>query len=625
MLDNALIKRLASDPGSQPLKAATGSPGPCEKPWAISPSTAATSPPPASAAATTRLSSGSPWSLGSLSPSPPSQVPGKLSPKSARHGRPMSRQSPRPTSRQGDPRLNDVPEKPQKPDKVMKMQVVAQNRSNDLQNIFTSRHSDRCDRLRTQLCTLTNLSTDLRARIATLERELQEATTERLQLDMHRAGEDSQTSNAKDHEDYDVTAHHSTDEDGGISIRTDMHHTPSSYSATDQLELPPLGGQAADASAADPERQSLAGQSPAHASGSGAVDRTTAWQSVDKRYQDEVLMPLLVRRRAEARYKEASCLHEQAVNQMKSELQSIERRTVKQAAWMRQVDAQVLKNELSKAQYQVRLESARKRVETLGKHLSSAYDTIQVLYEERLDAEDAAVKNEALLTYLHLLGISDVDNAERKIDNKKDLQLLNEHSKRLFSKRSQLEDLLEKVRCTQVLATDIVRHSEELAGLSEQLQQLWGLVPVEWKESVMKSVQKGLASPLSMHPVNAIQALQGASSHVSNSIKTYLRALSEYVDGTHALANRRSGLKGGHGNLSQMASDSRRSKPFRGGPGDISIVTEHLSAKARATYEDRNAWRECGEEEPEPTRPSSHDDVILAPKMETTEASKFWQ
>merc|ERR1719230_878123 len=120
-------------------------------------------------------------------------------------------------------------------------------------------------------------------------------------------------------------------------------------------------------------------ETPAGGNGGGKLSRP---QSADKRYQDEVLMPLLVRRRAEARFREASYVHENSINQMKAELQEIERRTVKQQNWMKHVDAQVLKVELTKAAYRVRLDSARKRVETLGKHLSQAYENMEELLQE---------------------------------------------------------------------------------------------------------------------------------------------------------------------------------------------------------------------------------------------------
>merc|ERR1712178_376625 len=106
--------------------------------------------------------------------------------------------------------------------------------------------------------------------------------------------------------------------------------------------------------------------------------------------------------------------------------------------------------------------------------------------------------------------------------------------------------------------------------------QLWNMVPVEWKESVMKSVQKGIGAPLSMHPVNAIQALQGAASHVSNSMKSYLRALSEYIDGTHTLANRRRAFKG----------DMKKSQKEKLPGGRMSEqITKHLSDRAKAQFD----------------------------------------
>merc|ERR1719263_637412 len=162
-----------------------------------------------------------------------------------------------------------------------------------------------------------------------------------------------------------------------------------------------------------------------------------------------------------------------------------------------------------------------------------------VLLEERLDVEEIGAKNDALIWYLHRLGVQDQENETRFIDNKKELLTLNEKAAQLRNKRSQLDDLFEQVRCTQLLAGDIVKHSEELQHLSEQLHQLWNIVPVEWKDTVFKAVQKGVASPFTMHPVNAIQALQSSSSHVSNAMKSYLRTVGEYVDNANAATGRR--------------------------------------------------------------------------------------
>merc|ERR1719456_926146 len=211
-------------------------------------------------------------------------------------------------------------------------------------------------------------------------------------------------------------------------------------SKSSEEESPSHGGQVADGGMTPTASNGQSFMIPdAIATVPGQADmgtgKTSRPQSADKRYQDEVLMPLLVRRRAEARFKEASYVHENSINQMKAELQEIERRTVKQQNWMKQVDAQVLKVELTKATYQVRLESARKRVMTLGENLSTAYENMTILLEERLEVEDIAAKNDALVWYMHLLGVSDADNAANFMDNKTDLLFLTAQSGRLRSKR----------------------------------------------------------------------------------------------------------------------------------------------------------------------------------------------
>lgn len=569
MLDNALIKRLSSSPARQPLMSRPLSSSPNE--GSVLPASIQ-SPSPASTL-------GSPKALGASDKGSSRGAaryvrhdtelaePHVTSPATAR----PSRQ--RPASQQSDTRLDEVPERPQDPEKVLKMQAVARNRSNDLQNIFTSQHSDRSDGLRTRLGLLNAQGTELRSRIASLERELQEATTERLK-DIHRVPSDERIREAKEPnlrslaaaveggDAKDLGVFHSApnrlgdSQEGTLSVPAEdgiaVHYGSDDGGSSSASQAPVVL-----LNATDRPRTETQGTETSFANRPSLLTQDTPTQvdnaaglgnrphSASKRYEDEVLMPLLVRRRAEARFKEASFVHENSINQMKAELQEIERRTVKQQNWMKQVDAQVLKVELTKASYQVRLESARKRVATLGSDLSLAYENMTALLEERLEVEDLAAKNDALVWYLHTLGLSDQENASAFIDNKKDLLFLNERSAKLRSKRLQLDNLLEQVRCTQLLATDIVKHSEELAFLSEQLHALWNLVPVEWKDSVFKSVQKGLTSPLSMHPVNAIQALQGASSHVSSAMKSYLRAVSEFIDNAHSTTSRRRAFKAG--------------------------------------------------------------------------------
>jgi hypothetical protein len=308
------------------------------------------------------------------------------------------------------------------------------------------------------------------------------------------------------------------------SVTSEVYHSPGSQAA-DLGSRPDRSLAATHGALPEDELEQVE-----NSSASGNSGRTSRPTSADKKYQDEVLLPLLVRRRAEARFKEATVVHESSLHQMKAEAQEIERRTVKQQNWMKSVDAQVLKVELTKATYQVRLDCARKRVATLGEDLSKAYENMAELLQKRLEVENLAAVNDALIWYLHFLGETDTENKEHFINNKEDLLHLKGHSQRLRDRCSYLDDILEQVRSTQCLASDIVKNGEELSHICEQLNQVWNLVPIEWKDSVVKSVQKGLSSPLSMHPVNAIQALQGASSHIGNAMKSYLRSVTEFVE-----------------------------------------------------------------------------------------------
>lgn len=538
------------------------------------------------------------------------------------------------------PQLEEVPEQPQKPDDRKMKQAIAKNRSNDLQKMFTSRHSDASDRLRSRLSVLNGQAHELRMRIAALEREIQEANNERSK-DLHTTSEKTDrtrlsSDDAKDEGrdakepmrhlevapsrlgsdvpgrkrssrvgSHDVADMFSDEVDLVVYASDNVPQHPAEDNLSPASHRPTCASVSSSSTTHDPNRISVSTsvlQEPNRASVSASVlqdphrasvlsstdmlesrhnsltsgpdprrpsasyeceidfhdmpsiptegedqedrdGRRSRPLSAEKRYQDEVLMPLLVRRRAEARFKEASLVHENSINQMKVELQEIERRMVKQQNWMKHIDSEVLKVELTKARYQVRLESARKRVDGLGMELSKAYENMNILLEERLEVQDLAAKNDALVQYLHVLGVADQENSKNFIENKEELLSLNEHIKRMREKRATLDDLLEQVRCSQTLSGDIVRRSEELSWLTEQLHQLWNLVPVEWKDSVFKSVQKGAAAPLAMHPVNAIQALQASSKHMSGAMKGYLKSVAEFLDATNAQVHRRRAFK----------------------------------------------------------------------------------
>lgn len=245
--------------------------------------------------------------------------------------------------------------------------------------------------------------------------------------------------------------------------------------------------------------------------------------------QEEMVMQALQRRRVEARFKEVSSVHEENIIQMEAEQKEIERRMQKQQNWLKHIDEQVLKAEITKTKYRIRLKSAQMRVKSMGENLSKAYENMGLILEERMKVEDMATRNEAIVAYLHVIGQADAANAANFVENKEELLSLMETSRRAQHMRSYTEDLTDQAHHTSSLVSEAVRHTEDLQRLADQLHQVWNIIPVDWKDSVFKHVQKGLTSPLAMHPVNAIQAVQSASAAIHASQKQYLRALSELV------------------------------------------------------------------------------------------------
>merc|ERR1712110_838373 len=96
----------------------------------------------------------------------------------------------------------------------------------------------------------------------------------------------------------------------------------------------------------------------------------------------------------------------------------------RQQMWMKQVDEQILKAEITKAKYGIRLSTAQQRVKSLGEDLSQAYENTTKLLEERLGVEDISARNDALILYLNVIGHADIANAADFTQNKEELSTL---------------------------------------------------------------------------------------------------------------------------------------------------------------------------------------------------------
>mmetsp|Transcript_90522 Transcript_90522/g.156979 ORF Transcript_90522/g.156979 Transcript_90522/m.156979 type:complete len:590 (+) Transcript_90522:74-1843(+) len=460
-------------------------------------------------------------------------------------------------------KLMDVPENPQKPLELAMKLKTARDRSSELQDIFTSRCSEETDRLRAHLASLAMQSAELRARIGALERELQEVNAQRLN-DTHRSGDEEQ------HREAPLTISVKR-EDPLEALQSRLvaleEQSPSSLSPSPQASArssavkpgrPQLtldkDDEEASASEARDEQSHLAELDAEVAFGLGVPpieteqvrpdflnlpapqealppvqDGMSSRRQSGSNYQEEVLAHVLQRRRAEARFREVSSVHENSITQMENEQKEIERRMQKQQNWMKHIDEQVLKAEITKTKYHIRLTSAQKRVKSMGEELSKAYENMASLLEERLQVEDMATHNEALVAYLHVMGQADASNDSHFIANKKELLSLLETSRRAQKMHSYTEELENEVRHMQTLVSEAVKETEDMQRLADSLHQLWNIIPVDWKDSVFKHVQKGFMAPLAMHPVNAIQALQTAAAAIHAAQKQYYRSLSEFL------------------------------------------------------------------------------------------------
>jgi hypothetical protein len=207
---------------------------------------------------------------------------------------------------------------------------------------------------------------------------------------------------------------------------------------------------------------------------------------VEQMYSQEVLSPLLQRKRAEARFREASQCHEKTVTHIKSELHVIERRIHKQMMWMKQVDGHVLSAEMAKARYKIRLENAQQRTRRLGQDLSKAYEQMARLLKDRLKVEGMAAHNDALTSYLDRMVSEDRHNAQEFIENRREMSALLKVCNESQKTRRSLEQITEEAGQKDQFAQDIVDNMEQLFCLMDQLQKIWLAVPVSVKDSFFR-------------------------------------------------------------------------------------------------------------------------------------------
>lgn len=398
-----------------------------------------------------------------------------------------------PRARHSKGELLGVHEMPKLPDEVKQNRATARSRMEELQDIFASRHSDQCEELRFRLASLGDEVVALRTQIQTLELQLQEASAERTarEVEVFRPG--------KGGDPASLAANATLPEE-----------------ATDDPASPARPRSANDKSGASGGENSPGG---------GRAELKKA--ATKDLYNQEVLSPILHRRRAEARFREASLVHETSISQMKAEIVEVERRMHKQQMWMRSVDEQILKAEITKTRYTIRLSAAQQRVKTLGENLSAAYENTTKMLEERLGVEDLSAKNDALITYLNVIGQADIHNANDFTPNKQELRTLMDSCKKSQQQSDRFAELVEQVHSRERLTVDITKNAAKLHHLNEQIQTLWSNVPAALKESVFYKIPRGAM----MHPATAIQQMQAALLSIMEKQRDYSRVLADTVAG----------------------------------------------------------------------------------------------
>lgn len=451
------------------------------------------------------------------------------------------------------PSLLEVNEYPKTPTEVAIGKEVARRRRDELQDIFTSRHSERCDALRARLAALDGEERKFRDRIAFLEEELKEAQVERMAKD-----EPSTNGPAAQGDDIDRPASPPESVRHGPKA---LHHastwaTAGSSAADRRGTFGAGSGDGADAGAGEEKAVDhcfcgntfIEDASFCRKCGRKRPQKQPELLQVGEEdegedtigglYNQEVLSPLLQRRRAEARFKEATLCHENTVIHMKNELQVIERRMHKQQVWMKHVDSQVLKTEIAKARYQVRLDNAERRTKQLGKDLSNAYEDMTHLLKERLDVEGIAAHNDALVNYIDHIGKADKSNAENFIENRVELTELLEVCRKSHETRRTFEAIMEEVSDKEMLTSEVLEHTETLTSLNEQLHKLWVAVPATLKESAFRQTTSRYLrngadgdgqkeNSQCVHPTTALQNIAQAAGQISQSCRHYTDMLSQ--------------------------------------------------------------------------------------------------
>eukprot|EP00406_Dinophysis_acuminata_P074079 CAMPEP_0179242584 /NCGR_PEP_ID=MMETSP0797-20121207/17092_1 /TAXON_ID=47934 /ORGANISM="Dinophysis acuminata, Strain DAEP01" /LENGTH=400 /DNA_ID=CAMNT_0020950023 /DNA_START=46 /DNA_END=1245 /DNA_ORIENTATION=- len=255
-----------------------------------------------------------------------------------------------------------------------------------------------------------------------------------------------------------------------------------------------------------------------------AADDKTKSEVVQKLYDDEVVKPLLQRKRTIAKVREATQVHTSFLSRLKDEQKHLEDRIYKQQAWMRQLDKQILEAEIEKARCSVRVETVERRTKDLGGKLSQAYENMSKLLEERVGVEDREARNDALVMYLNVIGRADLENEANFTMNRTDVLALLDRCERTRDCEAKLNEAMDKVRNRQRCATDIALQADKIEELGTRLKILWNKIPTTLKQLACCKVQTA-GHRLRDGPDAALEQLFAAASAIGEAHRESAEAL----------------------------------------------------------------------------------------------------
>jgi len=383
----------------------------------------------------------------------------------------------------------DLPDSPFLREEVHLYKEATRQRVDEFRGIFVSRNASEVEELRERLQSLDREEVNLKETIARLREELEEANRERL---------------AKDPAGGDVAALGATIEEDGDDDE----------SFTDDSDEPgEVGDDAAGAGDGAPRMSA--------ASSSGR------FRGMSKLYHGrESLSPILNRRRAEVRFREAELAHEQSLSQMKTGMTDVNRRMRKQAQFMQRIDQQILETELHKVKYKVRSEKAELRIKSLSKELSQAYDKVVGLLDERLRAEDAKAQNDALVAYLGTIRKEDLDNEAHFVPNRAGVLELLDRFQRRNNAREALDVLEAEVANKIQLGRSVEGHVKKMLRLSSEMQHMWSSVPTAMREVAFI---RGRGASTDLHPSTAVMQINESLAVILDSVHKHTQAMMKFV------------------------------------------------------------------------------------------------